>query len=247
MSAPAATTTTATNAVRTARRAVLLAVVVGVAASALWVAGRAAVSDVQLMQVRWQIGQWRSGSAPLPHIVDWGAARNTLSGALATAPDDPQIHESLGYLYAIRAQSAAKLPALFQPLMRQAQDSYRNAARLRPMSGATWANVALASHLLAPVSSAPAQPSQPNQQNQPNQPNQQTLLWDAFDRALLYGQREPSVQRTTAEIGFARWAQLSPVRRSQLLAMVAGAWPPDRPVLLTIAHAHGRAEADGTP
>lgn len=241
MSALAATTTTATSAVRTAWRAVLLAVVAGVAASALWVAGHAAVTDVQLMQVRWQIGQWRNGSAPLPNIVDWGTARNTLSGALATAPDDPQIHESLGYLYAIRAQSAAKLPALFQPLMRQAQDSYRNAARLRPMSGATWANVALASHLLAPVSSAPAQPSQPNQQNQ------QALLWDAFDRALLYGQREPSVQRTTAEIGFARWAQLSPVRRSQLLAMVAGAWPPDRPVLLTIAHAHGRTEADATP
>lgn len=242
MSAPAAiaTTTNATtassHAVRTAWRAIVLAVVAGAAACALWVAGQAAVADVQLMQVRWQIGQWRSGSAPLPHIVDWGTARNTLSGALATAPDDPQIHESLGYLYAIRAQSAAKLPALFQPLMRQAQDSYRNAARLRPMSGATWANVALASHLLEAASSTPAQ-----------QQSQQTLLWDAFDRALLYGQREPSVQRTTAEIGFSRWAQLSPVRRSQLLAMVAGAWPSDRPVLLTLAHAHGRAEADGTP
>lgn len=238
MSAPAAATTTTTfsHAVRTVRRAGLLAVVAGMAASTLWVAGQAAVSDVQLMQVRWQIGQWRSGSAPLPHIVDWGTARNTLSGALATAPDDPQIHESLGYMYAIRAQSAAKLPALFQPLMRQAQDSYRNAARLRPMSGVTWANVALASHLLAATSSAPAQ-----------QQSQQALLWDAFDRALLYGQREPYVQRTTAEIGFARWAQLSPLRRSQLLAMVASAWPSDRPVLLTIAHTYGRAEADGTP
>ena len=228
MSAPA-------HAVRAARRAVLLVVVAGVAVCALWVAGQAAMADVQLMQVRWQIGQWRNGNAPLPNIVDWGTARNTLSGALATTPDDPQIHESLGYLYAIRAQSAAKLPALFQPLMRQAQDSYRNAARLRPMSGATWANVALASHLLEAASSAPAQ-----------QQSQQTLLWDAFDRALRYGQREPFVQRTIAEIGFARWAQLSPVRRSQLLAMVAGAWPPDRPILLTIAHAHGRAEADGT-
>lgn len=222
---------------RTARRFVLLTAVLGMAASALWVASRAALADVQLLQVRWQIGQWRNGSAALPNIVDWGTARNTLSGALAMAPDDPQIHESLGYLYAIRAQSAAKLPALFKPLMRQAQDSYRTAARLRPMSGVTWANVALASHLL----------NDDYYYGHTTPINQQTLLWDAFDRALLYGQREPYVQRTAAEIGFTRWAQLPPSRRSQLLAMVANAWPPDRSVLLTLAHTHGRAEADGTP
>jgi hypothetical protein len=218
---------------RSVLRAALLAIVVAGALSAVWVAAQAAWVDVQLLQVRWQTGQWRSGSVPLPSIVDWGKARNTLADALTQAPEDPQIHEALGYLYAIRAQSAVQLPTLYQPLMQQAQTSYRTAARLRPMSGATWANVALASHLLDAPQGVPSTPS--------SSPSL-TVLWDAFDRALLYGEREPYVQRTVAEIGFSRWAQLAPDRRTALLAMVSNAWPENRPALVRMARVHGRSE-----
>jgi hypothetical protein len=201
------------------KRALIGVVLVG-AISAAWVGGRAAWADMLQLQVRYNISQWQAGTVPPPQIAAWGEARNTLVQALILTPDDPQIHENLGYLYALRALSSKAVPELYQAMLRQAQVYYRNAARLRPMSPHPWANIALASHYLGDVG-AP--------------------LWDAFDRAMAYGQREPSVQATLAEVGFARWGELTEPRRSQLLAMVNQALPHSKGPLLDIAKRYGHA------
>ena len=199
---------------------VLMGVLLVGAISAAWVGGRAAWADMLQLQVRYNIGRWQAGKAPPPQIAAWGEARNTLVQALAITPDDPQIHENLGYLYGLRALSSKAVPDLYQAMLGQAQVYYRNATRLRPMSPRPWANIALASHYLGDVG-AP--------------------LWDAFDRAMAYGQREPSVQATLAEVGFARWAELTEPRRSQLLAMVNQALPHSKGQLLEIARRYGHS------
>jgi len=190
------------------------------AISAAWVGGRAAWADMLQLQVRYNISRWQAGKAAPPQIAAWGEARNTLVQALILTPDDPQIHENLGYLYGLRALSSKAIPELYQAMLGQAQAYYRNAARLRPMSPHPWANIALASHYRGDAG-AP--------------------LWDAFDRAMAYGQRQPSVQVTLAELGFARWGELTEPRRSQLLAMVNQALPHSKGQLLDIARHYGHA------
>ena len=190
------------------------------AISAVWVGGRAAWADMLQLQVRYNISRWQAGTAPLPPIAAWGEARNALMQALAITPDDPQIHENLGYLYGLRALSSKDIPELYQAMLGQAQVYSRNATRLRPMSPHPWANIALASHYRGDAG-AP--------------------LWDAFDRAMAYGQREPSVQVTLAEVGFARWGELTEPRRSQLLAMVNQALPHSKGPLLEIARRYGHS------
>lgn len=190
------------------------------AISAVWVGGRAAWADMLQLQVRYNIGQWQAGKAPLPPIAMWGEARNTLMQALTLTPDDPQLHENLGYLYGLRALSSKDIPELYQAMLGQAQVYYRNATRLRPMSPHPWANIALASHYRGDAGAS---------------------LWDAFDRAMAYGQREPSVQVMLAEVGFARWGELTEPRRSQLLAMVNQALPHSKGTLLEIARRYGHS------
>ncbi len=190
------------------------------AISAAWMGGCAAWADVLQLQVRYNISQWQAGKIPAPSISAWGEARNALVQALAITPGDPQIHENLGYLYGLRALSSKDIPDLYQALLGQAQVYYRNATRLRPMSPHPWANIALASHYRGD-----AGPS----------------LWDAFDRAMAYGQREPAVQKNLAEVGFSRWGELTESRRSQLLAMVNQALPHSKSQLLDIARRHGHS------
>ena len=200
-------------------------------AAAVWVVVPAARADFAIIQTRWQIDQWASGKAPAPGIVAWGKARTAVAHALSITPNDPQLHEHMAYLYASRAQQASVLaPDLANSLMAQALLSYRQAVALRPMSGVLWANVAQASHSL-----------QPNPSAAPSHPEAEPpLLWQAFDKAIAYGQREPAVQQALTHVGFARWDELSPARRTALLAMAALAAPHAQPALAEIAQRHGR-------
>lgn len=206
-----------------------------VAALAVWacvaavsVVVPAARADLAIIHTRWQIDQWASGKAPMPGIVAWGKARSAVSNAISITPEDPQLHEHMAYLYASRAQQArAVLPDLANTYLTEALRSYERAAALRPMDGSLWANMALAHHSLY-TGELPADDTLP--------------LWQAFDKAMAYGQREPSVQATLAEVGFARWAVLAEPRRSALLSMLALAGPHALPAIEAAAQRHGRAD-----
>ena len=183
-------------------------------------------ADLAVMQTRWQIDQWATGNAPTPGLAAWSKARNAVAGALQTSPNDPNLHENLAYLYASRAQASAAVPGLARDLLQQALLSYQRAAQLRPMSGPTWASVAQALHGLYPDGTA----------------DELAPMWLAFDKAMAYGQREPSVQLALAHTGFARWAQLTTERQQALLAMVELANPDTRKDLDAITNRNNLAD-----
>lgn len=219
---------------RLAQAAVVCVAAWGLAA-AVKVVVPATSADLAVMQTRWQIDQWASGNAPTPGLAAWTKARNAVAGALQTTPNDPNLHENLAYLYASRAQASAAVPSLARDLLKQALLSYQRAAQLRPMSGPTWANIAQALHGLYPDGTA----------------DELAPMWTAFDKAMAYGQREPSVQLALAHTGFARWAQLTTERQQALRAMVELTNPDTRKDLDPIANRNNLAHllppaSDGT-
>jgi len=178
-------------------------------------------SDLVLHKARWNLTQWREGTAPLPQAVELGETRNSLNRALMLTPDNPMVHEDLGYLYGIRAMKASGLPDLQKEMLSQTLAYFRSAAVLRPMSPHTWANIALANHYLGTVGPE---------------------FWEAFDRSLNYGRNEFSVQQILAEIGFSRWPELNDVRQKALLSMIFGAPENARKSLAAIAARYHRSE-----
>lgn len=200
-------------------RALILAAATAASAAALWTMLPAGWADYQTMKTRWQLGLWTSGKAPPPGIVEWGNAVNRLTDGLKTTPQDPTLHEGIAWLYASRAIASEAFPELATPYMQQAAQSYQTAANLRPMSGPTWAHLALALHSL-------------------NDPASTPQLWQATDKALQYGPREPAVQTALARIGFSRWSQLPEPTRAAFTHMLGQVQPHHHATIKAIAQQH---------
>jgi hypothetical protein len=110
----------------------------------------------------------------------------------------------MGWLYADQAMRMMVLmPDVSRAYMRQALHSYQQALRFRPMSGVLWASVAMTAHRLGDG----------------------RVLWTAFDKAIAYGYRVPTVQHEIVEVAFSRWSEMDPVRRERVLQMVRNAHP----------------------
>ena len=201
---------------RRAARWLVLLLGAGALASSLVVILPAALADAHQIKLRWTISRWLNGEIAQPTIVEIGAARNVLTDALKLTPDDPLIYENRAHLYFLSANKVASLPDLYQQFMLQARDDFRRAVALRPMSAVLWANIALADNQLALATPDHASDFLPG-------------MWDAFDRAQRYGEREPSVQRMLAAIGFGRWDELGADRQKALASMVKRSCPqPDQ-------------------
>lgn len=209
----------ARHTLRPAHRLLLLVLACGAAAS-LYFASRAAVADSLILQSRWQLTQWLQAGTTSVRAVDWGRVRNDFAKAQQWASGDPQIDEGLGHLYALRAVNSRAMPDLESAMLDQAIAYYREAIARRPMSPHPWANLALALHYRKTDAAS---------------------LWQAYDRAYRYGQREGAVQRILAEIGFARWAEAGGQRQGELTALVDNAYPHSRNDLIAIARRHGNA------
>lgn len=192
----------------------LIGLLLVASSASLYFGLRAALADAVSMQSRWQITQWQSGKSPLPKVIEWGAARNDLVAALHWTPNDPQLHEYLGYLYGLRATSSRAIPELEQAMLADSVSYFRQAVVNRPMSPYAWVNLSLALHL---------------------QGGQDEALWQAWERAWQYGNREAGVQRTLAEIGFARWKEAGTARQAKLIDMIDNARPHSKGDLLAIA------------
>lgn len=198
----------------------LVAILCGMAAS-LYVAALAGLSDVKGMRARWQIGQWQVNDRLKPKAAEIGRARNELLAALEWQPGDPQMLEHLGYLYGIRANFARNLPELEGPMLEEAVAYYRAASVLRPMSPYPWANIAYGLHRLNVEPQA---------------------MWQAFDRAIRYGQREGNVQIRLVQIGLARWDEAGEARRTRLQEIINDARGRARKDILRQLEAEGRSE-----
>jgi len=176
-----------------------------------WSAVRAGWHDFLFMKPRAVVDSWRNGAPPGMKL--WGLTLEQLKQAQARNPDDPQVEEGLGYLYALQAMRSRDIPELKQALLAESIGYFRSATRLRPMSPYAWSNLALALH---ENDEAPEE------------------MWAAFDRAMLYGQREIAVQKQLAEIAFARWSEVGQTRQAQMRQIVANVGEDYREALLDI-------------
>lgn len=180
----------------------------------------ASLADAQSLKARRLIERWRDGKAVMPTAAEWSRVRNEMVRALKTAPDNAQLLDDLGFVYAFRAQSlpdAPDLADLRQSLLTEAEAYFHLAAVLRPMFPYGWGHLALARHYRGDA---------------------EAEIWFAFDKAMAYGRNEPHVQRMLAEIAFARWSSLGPEREQAVLSMVADMPERLREPLLELAERH---------
>lgn len=204
-----------------AMAAVLL---LGFAALSLWHGGRIAWSDADTLPARWTIAEWRNGRGPAPTPALWTQTRDELRSALQITPDNPQLHDDLGYLYATRAQAmgwpeiGSQEESLRQSLLTEAIASYRAATGLRPTFPYSWTYLALAKHL---------------------QGRQDAEFWLAFDKALRYGSSEAGVQPTLAQLAFAQGNSLGPQRQRLISAMLVNSHGAARKQLADLIRKNG--------
>lgn len=194
-----------------------------------------AQSEFAVLQARWYIDQWRSGTAPPPSPQAWAKANMAIAEGLQSTPHNPILHEYMAYLHASRALQAEQLSALglASSHMHQALESYRQSSAYRPMAGSAWAGQALASHYLL----------QWSQQIPDATPRTSTgALWASFDKALAFGQREPSIQTMLATIAFARHTEISADRQKAFQAMLQLIPVHARPPIIQLAKQYRQEE-----
>ena len=177
-----------------------IAVLAVPSALALNTAYRYGMADVTGMRARAMLDRWQGDPALVPSHDALDLVRDELFLALRHVPDDPVALEGVAMTYALLVDRAAGLPALRALLLDEVVMLKRQALAQRPMSPYTWANLALALHLLD---------SEPE------------AMWDAYDRAYRYGAREVSVQVRLLEIALARWDSLPLARREAAQAWLA--------------------------
>ena len=202
----------------------VLAVLVAMAASArhLWPMARA---NALAMQPLAQIRAWQAPRALLPDTEQWLQTRAALGRALALDPHSAELQEAMTYLYMSAALRPGQSPTLQLPYLNQALLHLDMAIAARPMVPSAWANRALALHRLALLSPALA-------------PSHLPLLWQALDRALAYGAREPGVQHTLGAVVFERWSELGESRQQAVRQLHAQAMPVQRRALEALAQHH---------
>jgi len=191
---------------------ILLGILAAASLVTTWSAVRAGWHDFQFMKPRAVVDSWRSGTAP--SIKMWGKTLDELKALYKQNPDDPQVVESIGYLYALQAMRSSEIPELKQAMLDEAIVYFRASTKLRPMSPYAWSNLALALH-------------------EKDEANEE--MWAAFDRAMRYGRREIAVQKQLAEIGFARWSEIGEVRQGQLREIYATVGEEYQEAMLDIA------------
>lgn len=202
------TAQTKTGSLRQATLVLALAGVAAAAAASLWFVLHAAWADAGTLAARNTVTGWRDGSGPTATPESWERTRTRLLAGLDTTPNNAQLHDDLGYLYAARSQGLGTTPpdspehSLQQNLMDQAITHYRLACALRPTFPYTWAYLALAKHYRG---------------------IHDPEFWTALDRALQYGRNEAALQPTLGEMAFDLWPKLGAQRQQTIATMVATA------------------------
>jgi len=144
------------------------------------------------MRARQDVSLWGEKRTP-PSAAQWQGAVDALRSALLLTPADPTLQDHLGLAYDL----AAAAPAARQwPVYREfALLHFREAARLRPTSPYSWANVAQMKYRLG---------------------QHDAELARALSLAMRYGPWEPLVQLIASDIGLALWDRLEPALRGEL-------------------------------
>ncbi len=159
------------------------------------------LADLRAFEVRMLFQAWETARRQ-PSIAEWTLAHNRAQEAHELDPRQPNYLEDIARLDELRVPPAKAGEAPAQEYLRQALGLQRQAARLRPGSPYTWANIALLKGRLAETDRE-------------------------FDAALrnaaLLGPWEPEVQITLADVGFRHWNTLTPETQAALRANAARA------------------------
>jgi predicted Zn-dependent protease len=134
-----------------------------------------------------------------------------LDQAISRDPKDPSLQETLGRLFLAGGRDDAAAD--------EAITRFANAARLRPTSAYSWANLAEALY---------------------RKGNTGPRFQEALQRATETGPWEPAVQGAVADFGLAVWDEVSSSTRSSIERMVANGMVRNAPEMLQISARRGR-------
>lgn len=178
------------------------------------------VADLRGFEARMLFQAWENGRRP-PSDEEWTLARSHLEQARALDPRQPNYLEDIARLDELRALPLKASDAAAPQYLRQALVLQRQAARLRPGSPYTWANIALIKARL---------------------PEPDREFEAALRNAALLGPWEPGVQIALAEAGFRHWGGLAPETRAALSANLLRALRRQDAKLFELARRAGRLD-----
>ncbi len=160
------------------------AIVVALMGLHLWliyIAASWGLADLFAKQARYDMQQWEDQALTTD---SWKSIHATLTWAQSFEPDHPDLLESTGHAYYLLYRSGVMTAAEQLMALQQALDYYLKAAKQRPVSAYTWANIAILKSRLG-------------------QYDAQFLA--ALESAAVLGPWEPFVQRAVADVGLAAW------------------------------------------
>jgi hypothetical protein len=154
------------------------------------------LADASYVSARHAMLPWaRAGTAPGPG--EWRAVRDAMQAAHEHEPDNPLFVEELGRLYELRARGLDPRQPVVEAFLARALEEFRTAARMRPASPTTWANIAMLKLRLGVLDAE---------------------FYAAAEHAARLGPWEPGVQRRLSEIGVNDWSKLNPTGRTLTMA-----------------------------
>lgn len=156
------------------------------------------LADASYVSARHKMAQWPQADAA-SGPAEWRAVRDALQDARAKEPDNPLFVEELGRLHELRARGLDPRQPVVREILTHALEEFRTAARMRPASPTTWANIALLKFQLDALDAE---------------------FYAAAGNAARLGPWEPGVQRRLSEIGLAAWSRLTPAGRELAAAAV---------------------------
>lgn len=165
---------------------------------AIYHAAMRGLADARYVSARHAMAQWPQTGTP-PGPAAWRAVREALQAARAREPDNPLFVEELGRLHELRARGLDPRQPVVHEFLAHALEEFRAAARMRPASPTTWANIALLKFRLDTLDAE---------------------FYAAAEHAARLGPWEPGVQRRLSEIGLAAWSRLTPAGRELAAAAV---------------------------
>lgn len=183
----------------------------------IYLAGCWGLADIFIKQAKFDL---RYGQTEKLAVDTWPATHIALQWALYFEPQHPDFLEFTGMEHFLRANSSARIAKKFTAYQ-DALDYFSRAARQRPVSAYTWANMALMKHLL----------------------RRYDAHWEtALETAAQLGPWEPFVQLAVIDVGLAKWESLPQKTQSVVLTMIERGMQWQAKQVRTLIEGHKRKE-----
>jgi tetratricopeptide (TPR) repeat protein len=181
-------------------------------------------AELSAQDARYRFERWEAGKAK-PKAGEVAVAIAALRAALAYEPGNPNLHSDLGRLLYWDVHAGSLVDAESRGSREAALERFHQVARLRPSSGHTWANIALARYVLGHVGLEFAL---------------------ALDQTLRWAPWQPLLQLSAIQLGLATWQILDEPRQRLVAEAIQrqATWKmvDQKPALIRLLRAYGRME-----